>query len=145
MLSVRYGTVTPCRTTGPGTGLSSVSCETPGGVMVSITSGTKFRGYEQIGSVPPTGQTPSVNPPGFVVNEIAWSALKPFWPVIATVNVHPAAGVPNSASGRAIVIVLATVDATTAVGVPTWPPEALTHTGDANPWTSSRSLQASAG
>src|ERR1700689_4370452 len=85
-----YGTVTPCRTTGPRTGLSSVSCETPGGVMVSITSGTKFRGYEQIGSVPPTGQTPSVNPPGFVVNEIAWSALKPFWPVIATVNVHPA-------------------------------------------------------
>jgi hypothetical protein len=32
-----YGTVTPCRTTGPRTGLSSVSCETPGGVMVSIT------------------------------------------------------------------------------------------------------------
>ena len=76
---------------------------------------------------------------------MAWSALKPFWPVIATVNVQPDVGVPNSASGRAIVIVLATVEATTAVGVPTWPPEASTHTGEANPWTSRRSLQASAG
>jgi hypothetical protein len=35
-----YGTVTPCSTTGPLTGLSSVAWETPGGVMVSITSGT---------------------------------------------------------------------------------------------------------
>ncbi len=65
--------------------------------------------------------------------------------MIATVNVQPLAGVPNSDSGSAIVIVLATVEATTAVGVPTWPPDALTHTGDANPWTSRRSLQASAG
>src|ERR1700722_938793 len=140
-----YGAVTPCRTTGPGTGLSSVPCETPGGVIVSITSGTVLGSSEQIASAPSTGQTPSVNAPGVGVNEMAWSALKPFWPVIATVNVQPLVGVPNSAAGRAIVIVLATVEATTAVGVPTWPPEALTHTGEANPWTSRRSLQASAG
>src|ERR1700727_631644 len=113
--------------------------------MVSITSGTALVPSEQIGSVPPTGQTPSVNPPGFVVNEMAWSALKPFWPVIATVNVQPLGGGPNSAAGRAVVIVLARVGGPTAVGVPPWPPEALTHTGEANPWTSRRSLQASAG
>src|ERR1700727_3571811 len=93
--------------------------------MVSITSGTALVPSEQIGSVPPTGQTPSVNPPGFVVNEMAWSALKPFWPVIATVNVQPLVGVPNSAAGRAIVVVLATVEGTTAVGGPTWPPGGL--------------------
>src|SRR5580693_4142238 len=97
-----YGTVTPCRTTGPGTGLSSVPCATPGGVIVSITSGTAVGLSEQIGSVPPTGHIPSVNAPGFVVKEMAWSALKPFCPVIATVNVQADVGVPNSASGRAM-------------------------------------------
>ena len=43
--------------------------------MVSITSGTGGRVSEQIGSVPPAGQTPSVYPPGVGVNAIAWSAL----------------------------------------------------------------------
>jgi len=55
-----YGTVTPCRTTGPGMGSSSVSWETPGGVIVSITSGTEAGGSAQIGELPLTGQTPSV-------------------------------------------------------------------------------------
>ena len=54
----RYGTVTPCSTTGPRVLSSSVAWETPGGVMVSITLATVLGSAEQIGAVPPTGQTP---------------------------------------------------------------------------------------
>jgi hypothetical protein len=55
-----YGTVTPDSSTGPSVGLSSVSCETPGGAIVSITYGTLAGLYEQIGAVLPDAQTPNV-------------------------------------------------------------------------------------
>ncbi len=60
-------------------------------------------------------------------------------------KVQPEPGVPNSDSGRAMVMVLETEEATTALGVPTWLLPASTQTGEAKPWTSSRWLQASAG
>ena len=55
-----YGAVTPDSSTGPSVGLSSVSWETPGGVIVSITYGTLAGLYEQIGAVLPDAQTPNV-------------------------------------------------------------------------------------
>jgi hypothetical protein len=71
------GTVTPCSTTGPIVGSSSVACETPEGVIVSITLGTVFGRSEQIGLVPPDAQTPNVKLPGVVVNARARSGLNP--------------------------------------------------------------------
>jgi hypothetical protein len=47
-------------TTGPRVGLSSVACETPGGVITSMALGTVVGSTEQIGAVPPAAQTPNV-------------------------------------------------------------------------------------
>ena len=74
----------------------------------------------------------------------AWSGLNPSWPVSTTLKPQPDAGVPNCASGRAIVIVRSVCSAS-ADAVPTLLPAAFTHTGDANPCTSTRWLQAPAG
>ena len=54
-----YGTVTPCSTTGPRVGSSSVFWSTPGGVNVSITLGTVPGSTAQIGLDPPASQTPN--------------------------------------------------------------------------------------
>jgi hypothetical protein len=85
-------------TTGPGTGSSSVDCETPGGESTSIAFGAVFGLTAQIGLVPPGAQTPNVNWPGVAVNARAWSGLKPSWPVSTTVNVQPGPGVPKLAA-----------------------------------------------
>ena len=55
----RYGATTGWITTGPGTGLSSVAWETPGGVITSIALGTVDGLTGQIGAVPPTAHTPN--------------------------------------------------------------------------------------
>jgi hypothetical protein len=47
-------------TTGPRVGSSSVSWDTPGGVMTSIAFGTDAGSTEQMGLVPPGAQTPNV-------------------------------------------------------------------------------------
>ena len=55
----RYGTGTPCSTTGGCVGSSSAACDTPLGVIVSTTFGTVAGSTEQIGDVPPTAHTPN--------------------------------------------------------------------------------------
>src|SRR5450755_5029042 len=128
-------------TTGPGMGLSSVAWETPAGVITSMAFGTVVGSTEQIGAVPSGAQTPNVKPPGATVKARAWSGLNPSWPVSTTLKPQPDAGVPNCASGRATVIVLSACTAS-ADAVPTELPAAFTHTGEANPCTSTRWLQA---
>ena len=74
----------------------------------------------------------------------AWSGLNPSWPVSTTLKPQPDPGVPNCASGSAIVIVRSACSASTDA-VPTLPPHAFTQTGEAKPCTSTRWLQAPAG
>src|SRR5580704_18989535 len=112
-------------TTGPGTGSSSVAWETPGGVITSMAFGTVAGSTEQIGAVPPGAHTPNVKPPGVAVKARAWSELNPSWPVSTTLKPHPDAGVPNCASGSAIVIVRSACSASTDA-VPTLLPPAFT-------------------
>ena len=143
--SRRQGTTTGWITTGPSVGSSSVAWETPGGVIVSMALGTVVGSTEQIGSVPPGAQTPNVNAPGVAVKARAWSGLKPSWPVSATVNTQPEPAVPNSGFGHAIVIVLSALVDDTNGGVPTVSAGRVHPDRRAKPWTSSSSLQASAG
>src|SRR5690348_1582084 len=129
--------------TGPRVGSSSVAWETPAGVSTSTALGTVFGSTEQTGAVPPDAHTPKLKSPGVGVKPRAWSGLKPSWPVSTTLKPQPDAGVPNCASGRAMVIVLSACTAS-ANAVPTLPPPALTQTGGAKPCTSTRWLQAPA-
>src|ERR1700722_16001919 len=131
-------------TTGPRVGLSSVAWETPAGVITSMALGTVVGSTERIGAVPPGAHTPNVKPPGVAVNARAWSELNPSWPVSTTLKPQPEDGVPNCASGSAIVIVRSVCSAS-ADAVPTLSPAAFTHTGAANPCASTRWLQAPAG
>ena len=130
-------------TTGPRVGSSSVAWETPAGVSTSTALGTVFGSAEQTGAVPPDAHTPNENAPGVGVKLRAWSGLNPSWPVSTTLKPQPDPGVPNCASGRAMVIVLSACTAS-ANAVPTLPPPALTQTGEAKPCTSTRWLQAPA-
>src|SRR5215468_7360713 len=98
------GTVTGWMTTGPRVGSSSVAWETPAGVITSTAFGTVSGSDEQTGAVPPVAHTPNVNPPGVAVKLRAWSVPNPSWPVSTTLKPQPDAGVPNCASGRAMVI-----------------------------------------
>src|SRR5450756_1705576 len=107
-----HGTSTGWMTTGPRVGSSSVAWETLVGVITSTALGTG-----------------------------AWSALNPSWPVSTTLKPQPVVGVPNCASGSATVIVRSACTGSTDA-VPTEPPAAFTHAGEANPWTSTRWLQA---
>src|SRR5690349_8454486 len=112
--------------------------------MTSMAFGTEPESTEQTGLVPPGAQTPNVNAPAAGVNARAWSGWNPSCPVSTTLNAQPGPGVPNWASGSAIVTMrLASSDTMTAV--PAAVPLALTHTGAANPCASTRSLQAPAG
>src|SRR5581483_345825 len=131
-------------TTAPALGSSSVAWETPGGVITSTAFGTVPGSATQIRAVPPGAQTPNEKSPGVAVNARAWSGLKPSCPVSTTLNPHPEAGVPNCASGRAIVIVRSLPLGSTN-GVPTAAPPAFIQTGAANPCTSTRWLQAADG
>src|ERR1700722_2005902 len=131
-------------TTGPRVGLSSVAWETPAGVSTSMALGTVVGSTKQIGALLPAAQTPNVSGPGVAVKARAWSELNPSWPVSTTLKPQPEVGVPNCASGSATVIVLSACTAS-AEAVPTELPAAFTHTGDANPFTSTRWLQAPAG
>src|SRR5712691_9242898 len=131
-------------TTGPRVGSSSVAWETPGGVITSTAFGTVAGSAEQTGAVPPGGHTPNVKPPAVVVKLRAWSVPNPSWPVSTTLKPQPDAGVPNCASGRAMVIVRSACSASTEA-VPALLPPAFTHAGGANPCTSTRWLQAPAG
>ena len=128
-------------TTGPEVGSSSVAWETPGGVITSTAFGTPAGSAEQTAAVPPGAHTPNVKPPGVAVNARAWSELKPSWPVSTTLNPQLEVGVPNCASGRATVMVRSLPLASTD-GVPAAVPPAFTQTGEANPCTSTRWLQA---
>ncbi len=110
-------------------------------MITSIALGTVVGSTVQIAAVPPTAHTPNVKSCGVAVNARAWSELNPSWPVSTTLKPQPEAGVPNCASGSAIVIVRSDCSASTDA-VPTEPPPALTHTGDAKPCTSTRWLQA---
>src|SRR5215469_10617526 len=136
-----HGTVTAWMATGPLSGFSSSAWETPVGVMTSMAFGTEPGSTLQIGAGLPAAQTPNANAWGVAENARAWSWLNPSWPVSTTLNAQPGPGVPNCASGSAIVIVLSAWFAETS-GVPTVAPLASTHTGDANPCTSRRWLQA---
>src|SRR5262245_65853954 len=106
--------------------------------------GTAPASTPQMGLVPSGPQTPNRNACGVAANPRAWSGLKPSWPVSTTANDHPEPGVPKADAGSAIVIVLAASEESTAA-VPTEFPFASTHTGAANPCTSIRWVQASAG
>jgi len=55
------GTVTGAMATVPWVGSSSVSCETPGGVITSTAFGTKAGSNPQTGWGPPGAQTPNRN------------------------------------------------------------------------------------
>src|SRR5690242_21908488 len=127
--------------TGPRVGSSSVAWDTPAGVITSIAFGTVSGLTVQTGAVPPGAQTPNVKPPAVAVKLRAWSVPNPSWPVSTTLKPQPEAGVPNCASGRAMVIVRSACSASTEA-VPTLVPPAFTQTGDANPCTSIRWLQA---
>src|SRR5450631_491995 len=131
-------------TTGPRVGSSSVAWDTPDGVMTSMAFGTEPGSTLQIGLMPPTGQTPNVKAPGVGVNARAWSGLNPSCPASTTLNAQPEPGVLNWASGSAIVTVLLAWSATMNA-VPTGLPLASTQAGAANPWASTRSLQAPPG
>ena len=124
-------------TTGPRVGSSSVAWETPAGVITSTAFGTVAGSTEQTGAVPPGAHTPKLKSPGVAVKARAWSVLNPSWPVSTTLKPQPDAGVPNCASGKAMVIVLSACTAS-ADAVPTLLPPASTHTGDAKPCTSTR-------
>jgi hypothetical protein len=100
-----HGTATGWMTTGPRVGSSSVACERPAGVMTSMALGTVAGSIEQIGFAAPTGQTPNENGCAVIVNARAWSELKPSCPVSTTLKAQPDPGVPNWASGSAIVTV----------------------------------------
>ena len=138
------GTVTGWMTTGPRVGSSSVAWETPGGVITSMAFGTVSGSTVQIGAVPPGAHTPNVKPPGVAVKLRAWSVPNPSCPVSTTLKPQPEPGVPNCASGRAIVMVRSACSASTDA-VPTLLPPAFTQTGAAKPCTSTRWLQAPAG
>src|ERR1700742_2155916 len=128
-------------TTGPKAGLSSVAWGTPAGVITSMALGTVDGSAAQTGAVPPGAQTPNVSAPGVAVKARAWSGLNPSWPASTTLKPQPDVGVPNCASGRATVMVLSACTAS-ADAVPAEVPAAFTHTGEANPCTSTRWLQA---
>src|SRR5450756_504668 len=136
-----HGSWTGWMTTGPRVGSSSVAWETLVGVITSTALGTVAGSAEQIGAVPPGAHTPNVKAPGVAVKARAWSALNPSWPVSTTLKPQPVVGVPNCASGSATVIVRSACTGSTDA-VPTEPPAAFTHAGEANPWTSTRWLQA---
>ena len=138
----RYGTATPCSTTGPKTGSSSALCDTPGGLTVAIASGTE-PGEGADRRVPPTGQTPKVYSPGRSGERDGLVAWNPFCPVTEG-EVQPGPGFRTGLRqcdrdglghgrgdhrGRG---------ADLAAG-------RVTQTGEAKPWTSRRWLQASAG
>src|SRR5215472_11382576 len=125
----------------PRVGSSSVACETPGGVITSTAFGTEPGSNTQIGAVPPGAQTPNVKSCGVAVNARAWSGLNPSWPVSTTEKPQFGPGVPNCASGSAIVMVPSDWVASTC-GVPTVFPDASFHTGAAKPCTSSIWLHA---
>src|SRR6266480_798848 len=129
--------------TGPRVGSSSVAWDTPAGVITSIAFGTVPGSAEQTGAVPPGAHTPNVKPPAVVVKARAWSGLNPSWPVSTTLKPQPDPGVPNCASGSAIVMVRSACSASTDA-VPTLPPDAFTQAGEAKPCTSTRWLQAPA-
>src|SRR5215510_7861419 len=135
------GTVTGWMTTGPRVGSSSVACDTPCGVITSTAFGTVFGSTEQIGAVPPGAHTPNRNACGAGAKPRAWSELNPSCPVSTTLNPQPGPGVPNCASGSAIVMVRSDWDGRTD-GLPTMLPDASTHTGAAKACTSSRWLHA---
>jgi len=120
-----------------------VAWDTPAGVITSTAFGTVFGSAEQTGALPPTAHTPNVKPPGVAVKPRAWSELNPSWPVSTTLKPQPDPGVPNCASGRAMVMVRSACTASTD-GVPTLPPPAFTQAGAANACTSRRWLQAPA-
>src|SRR5262245_64385690 len=128
-------------TTGPRVGSSSVAWETPDGVMTSIVFGMVDGPAEQIGAVPPGAHTPNRNGCGVGANPRAWSGLNPSCPVSTTLNPQPDPGVPNCASGSAMVIAASLREASTN-GDPAGLPEASHHTGAANPCASARWLQA---
>src|ERR1700730_2298048 len=118
-------------TTGPRVGSSSVAWETPAGVITSTAFGTVSGLAEQTGAVPPVAaHTPNVKPPGVAVKLRAWSVPNPSWPVSTTLKPQPDPGVPNCASGSAMVIVRSACSASTDA-VPTLPPAAFTQTGAA--------------
>src|SRR6266536_2722328 len=130
--------------TGPSVGSSSVLRSTPAGVSTSIALGMVPGSAPQIVAVPPGAQTPNRNGCAVAAKPRAWSGLKPSCPVSTTANDHPDAGVPKADAGTPIVMVRATAEATT-VAPPSERPAASSQTDAANPCTSSRSLQASAG
>src|SRR6202522_1710996 len=138
------GTVTPWMTTGPGIGSSSVSWETPAGVMTSIAFARVVGSTAQIGLVPPTAHTPKVYAPGVAVKARAWSELKPSWPVRTTAKDHPAPGVPNVACGSAIVTGPAVCEVAMN-GAPSGVPEAPCRPGEATPCPPTTPLPALAG
>ena len=127
--------------TGPAVGSSSVAWLTPSGVSTSTAFGTLPGSTAQIGLLPPGAQTPNEKSPGVGVNPRAWSGENPSCPVSTTVKAQPGPGVPNSACGSPIVIVLLACDAATNA-VPTELPAAFCHTGDAKPCTSTYCCQA---
>src|SRR5580692_3010857 len=112
--------------------------------MTSMALGTFAGGTAQIGLVPPAGETPNEKAPAGWVNARARSGLNPSCPVSTTLNAQPDPGVPNWASGSAIVTVRF-ASSVSMKAVPTEFPLASTQVGDAKPWASTRSLQAPAG
>lgn len=125
--SANQGMVTSCRTTGPVVGSSSVAWEAPGGVSRSITFGTVEGSTEQMGLVPPGAQTPKVYPLGVVVKALAWSGLKPSWPVRTTVKPHPLAGVPPSAVLSTVKVVYLVIELAETLTVPVLVPVVFGH------------------
>src|SRR5579859_3318162 len=130
-----YGTVTGWMSTGPWVGSSSVAWETPGGVRTSMAFGTVLGSSEQILAVPRGAHTPNVKAPGVAVKLRAWSVPNPSWPVSTTLKPQPGAGVPNCASGSAMVMVRSACSASTDA-VPALLPAAFTQAGAAKPCTS---------
>ena len=132
-------------TTGPGTGLSSVAWSTPVGVITSIALRHRAGATEQIGLVPPAAQTPKVKLPRRGGEAAGLAGREP---VLAGQHdaeaPSPGPGVPNSASGSAIVMVWSPARRRTNA-VPTERAAGADHTGAAKPWASTRSLQAPAG
>jgi hypothetical protein len=129
--------------TDPWVGSSSALWETPGGATVSITFGTVPGSTEQIGLAAPLTQTPKLKPWGVAVKARAWSGLKPSCPVRVTVNTQPEPTVPNAERGSTSVAVPCGWS-TNSWPLPSDPPDGSSHTTDANPCASSRSLHASA-
>src|ERR1700722_5668200 len=108
-----------------------------------MACGTEPGATEQNGLGVSVAQRPDGDGPGVAVNCRAWPGANPSWPVSTTLNAQPGPGVPNSASGSAIVMVLVAWS-TTWNAVPTEPPPALVQLGAAKPWASTSSLQAPA-